>query len=207
MTTAQVDFWRGDFGNDYADRNSLRTEFLRARTAMWSDILRHTLTAPPQTILEVGANIGVNLRALRMLTDARFLAVEPNDKARAILVEDGIVAPPDVRPGIASAIDFPDRSADLAFTSGVLIHIHPDQLLASLREIHRCAARWIVAVEYFADRPTEVAYRGHTNVLFKRDFGSEWLDRFPDLRPVAYGFEWKRATALDNLTWWLLERT
>ena len=94
MTTAQVDFWRGDFGNDYADRNSLRTEFLRARTAMWSDILRHTLTAPPQTILEVGANIGVNLRALRMLTDARFLAVEPNDKARAILVEDGIVAPP-----------------------------------------------------------------------------------------------------------------
>lgn len=206
MSNAQVEFWRGQFGDAYTDRNNLKPEFLRARTAMWSSILRHTIASPPRSILEVGANIGVNLRALRQLTDARFMAVEPNDKARQILAEDGIVAVADMRAGTAAAIDLPERCADFVFTSGVLIHIHPDQLGTSLGEIHRIAGRWICAVEYFADRPTEVAYRGHSNVLFKRDFGGEWLDRFPNLRPVAYGFEWKRVTGLDNLTWWLFEK-
>ncbi len=206
MSTEQVEFWRGDFGNAYTDRNNLKAEFLRARTAMWSAILRHTIAAPPRSIMEIGANIGVNLRALRALTDARFLAVEPNDKAREILAEDRIVAAADMRGGIASAIDFPDHCADMVFTSGVLIHIHPDQLAASMSEIHRCAGRWIASIEYFADRPTEIGYRGHSNVLFKSDFGSEWLDRYPELKPVAYGFEWKRVTGLDNLTWWLFEK-
>jgi spore coat polysaccharide biosynthesis protein SpsF len=206
MSDRQVDFWRGDFGNTYTSRNNLKPELARARVAMWSSILGHTLKAPPASILEVGANIGVNLRALRMLSGARMMALEPNDKAREILVEDEVVAAGDVKAGIASAIGWPDKAADLVFTSGVLIHIHPDNLHASMREIHRCSARWIVSVEYFADRPTEVAYRGHNEVLFKRDFGGEWLDLFPELRPVAYGFEWKRVTGLDNLTWWLFEK-
>ncbi len=207
MPDRQVEFWRGDFGNAYTDRNNLKPDLARSRVAMWSSILQHTLSAPPASILEVGANIGVNLRALSAITGARAMALEPNDKARAILVEDAVVDAADVKPGIASAIDWPDASADLVFTSGVLIHIHPDQLHPSMRDIHRVAKRWIVSIEYFADRPTEVAYRGHSEVLFKRDFGSEWLDLFPDLRPVAYGFEWKRVTGLDNLTWWLFEKS
>lgn len=202
----QVDFWCGEFGDRYTDRNNLQPQLLRSRTLMWSRILAHTLTAPPHTVLEVGANIGTNLRALRAITGARLMAVEPNDKAREILVEDGVVAPADLRAGIASAIDFADGAADLAFTSGVLIHIHPDDLPGSLAEIHRVASRYICCIEYFSDTPAEILYRGHANTLFKRDFGGEWLDRFPDLVPVAYGFEWKRVTGLDNLTWWLFEK-
>jgi pseudaminic acid biosynthesis-associated methylase len=160
---------------------------------------------PPKSILEVGANIGINLRALGALSGARMMAIEPNDKARAILLEDRVVASDDVQAGIASRIPLPDRAADLVFTSGVLIHIHPDELHQSMREIYRCSARWIVSVEYFSDTPVEVAYRGHSGVLFKRDFGSEWLDLFPDLRPISWGFEWKRITGLDNLTWWIFE--
>lgn len=206
MTTAQVEFWRGAFGDAYANRNNVRPALIQARIVLWSEILRHTLAAPPTTILEVGANIGANLRALRSLTGARLLAVEPNDKARGILCDDGITAASDVRAGVASSIDFPDGAADLVFTSGVLIHIHPRDLESSMREIHRVAARWIVSIEYFADRPTEVPYREHTDVLFKRDFGSAWLDLYPALRPTAYGFAWKRVTGLDNLTWWLFEK-
>lgn len=206
MNDRQVEFWRGDFGNAYTNRNNLKPDLARARVAMWASILRHTISKPPASILEVGANIGINLRAMRTLTSARLLALEPNDKARTILVEDDVVAAADVKAGIASAIDWPDGAADLVFTSGVLIHIHPDQLHASMREIHRCAARWVLSVEYFADRPTEVAYRGNDDVLFKRDFGAEWLQLFPTLRPVAYGFEWKQVTGLDNLTWWLFEK-
>ncbi|HEX2653034.1 MAG TPA: pseudaminic acid biosynthesis-associated methylase [Xanthobacteraceae bacterium] len=206
MNDRQVEFWRGDFGNAYTNRNNLQPALARARVAMWSSILRHTVSSPPTSILEVGANIGINLRALKVLTGARLMALEPNDKARGILLEDEVVAADDVKAGIASKIAWPDAAADLVFTSGVLIHIHPDRLHPSMQEIHRCSARWILSIEYFADSPTEVSYRGNSEVLFKRDFGSEWLELFPSLRPVAYGFEWKRVTGLDNLTWWLFEK-
>jgi pseudaminic acid biosynthesis-associated methylase len=204
--TPQVEFWRGAFGNAYADRNVPSVDHLRARIALWSEIFSHMIAAPPVSILEVGANIGINLRALRALTGARLYAVEPNDRARGILVRAKVVEPENVRSSVAAAIDFPADVADLAFTSGVLIHIHPDHLLPSMKEIHRCAARWIACIEYFSDKPEMIPYRGHEERLFKRDFGGVWLDNFSDLRTVAYGFAWKRATGLDNLTWWLFEK-
>jgi pseudaminic acid biosynthesis-associated methylase len=205
-TTPQAEFWRGDFGNAYTDRNLASADQMQARLQLWSEILSHTISAPPESFLEIGANLGTNLRALRLLTGARCLAVEPNDKAREILLRDGVLKTEDLRGGIASKIDFPDGAADLAFTSGVLIHIHPDHLVASLKEIHRCARRWIGCIEYFSDKPEMIPYRGHDDRLFKRDFGGFWLDSFPDLRVVAYGFAWKRVTGLDNLTWWLFEK-
>lgn len=202
----QVDFWRGEFGDAYTGRNVASPEQLQSRRALWAKILSHAIGAPPRSILEIGANLGINLRALRALTSARFLAIEPNDKARARLVADGVVNEADVRGGIATAIDFPDGVAELAFTSGVLIHIHPDQHEASIREIYRCSSRWLVAIEYFSDTLESIRYRGHQERLFKRDFGGLWLDVFPDLRVAAYGFAWKRITGLDNLTWWLFEK-
>jgi pseudaminic acid biosynthesis-associated methylase len=205
-TTPQAEFWRGEFGNAYTDRNLASSDQMQARLQLWSEILSHTISAPPESFLEVGANLGTNLRALRLLTGARCLAVEPNDKAREILVRDGVLKAEDLRGGIASQIDFPDSAADFAFTSGVLIHIHPDHLAASLKEIHRCSRRWIGCIEYFSDKPEMIPYRGHDDRLFKRDFGGLWLDSFPDLRVVAYGFAWKRVTGLDNLTWWLFEK-
>src|SRR5487761_338383 len=205
-TPPQVDFWRGEFGNSYTDRNTAAPEQLQARRMLWADILSHTISAPPKSILEIGANLGLNLRALRALTSARFLVVEPNDKARERLVKDNVVAATDVRGGTALVIDLPNGAADLVFTSGVLIHVHPDHLESSIREIHRCAGRWIVAIEYFSDKPETIPYRGHDDRLFKRDFGGFWLDTFPDLWVAAYGFAWKRVTGLDNLTWWLFDK-
>ncbi len=204
--TPQIEMWRGAFGDAYTDRNLASPEMMGARIALWSEILGHTIAAPPCSILEVGANLGINLRALRAISAAHLYAVEPNDKARETLVHDGVVEPQDIRAGTATAIDLPDDVADLAFTSGVLIHIHPDQLLASCREIHRCSARWIGCIEYFADKPEMIPYRGEVDRLFKRDFGDFWLDNFPDLYITAYGFAWKRVTGLDNLTWWLFEK-
>ncbi len=204
--TEQLKFWRGDFGNAYTERNSSEAAHLRARVTMWAPIMASLVGAPPRTILEVGANIGNNLRALRQLTNAEFFALEPNAKARGILVDEGVVPAANVRDGFASAIDLPDGTVDLAFTSGVLIHIHPDDLEASCREIYRVSQRYVVCVEYFADKPEEIEYRGHAERLFKRDFGGYWLDLFPDLQTVNYGFAWKRLTGLDNLTWWVFRK-
>lgn len=205
--TPQVEFWRGEFGDAYTDRNLATPEQLAARISMWSDILKPMVGRMPRSILEVGCNLGINLRALRALTQATFYAVEPIEKAREILVRDGVVEAKNVRGGVAQNIEFPDGVADLAFTSGVLIHIHPDHLLAACSEIYRCSSRYIVCVEYFSDKPEVIPYRGALDKLFKRDFGGFWMDNFPDLAILATGFAWKRTTGLDNLTWWLFEKS
>ena len=90
--TEQERFWRGKFGDDYAGRNATTPGELRARVALWARILDCMVGAPPQSILEVGANVGNNLRALRGLTGAKLMAVEPNAKARKRLVSDRVVS-------------------------------------------------------------------------------------------------------------------
>lgn len=204
--TDQSQLWRGDFGDQYVDRNSPEADQLRGRVQMWGKVLNCMAGDPPATVVEVGANIGLNLRALPALSGAELFAVEPNDKARARLVSDGVVAADNVRGGLAMDIDFPDGVAELSFTSGVLIHIHPDDLLQACREIHRISSKYVVCIEYFSDKPETIPYRGQDNALFKRDFGGFWLDNFPDLELVDYGFMWKRVTDLDNLTWWVFRK-
>ncbi len=206
MTGTQLEAWRGAFGDAYVERNAISTEVLRTRTAMWAGILRSLPGVRLEAIAEIGANIGYNLRALRNLSAARFLAVEPNAEARRRLVADGVVAQDDAIDAAAQSLPLVDGSADLAFTSGVLIHVAPDDLGAACDEIFRISRRYVACIEYFADKPQEIVYQGRSDLLFKRDFGAFWMDRFPKLRVVDYGFFWKRVTGLDNLTWWLFEK-
>ena len=202
----QESLWRGDFGDAYVDRNEIDHAAIAARLAAWAQMLRPLAGDPPTSLLEVGANVGRNLRALQRLTSATLYALEPNAKARERLVKDKIVDADKALDGIASQIPMADGSVDLAFTVGVLIHVHPDDLLASMKEIYRVSRKYIVCAEYFADKPMEVPYRGQTEALFKRDFGSYYLDNFPKLKVVDYGFFWNRTTSLDNTTWWVFEK-
>jgi pseudaminic acid biosynthesis-associated methylase len=202
----QLQFWRGAFGDDYIERNPLDDSSLKARGAMWKRILSALDGKAIESILEVGANVGVNLAALRHLTPATLYALEPNQKARSRLIENCVVPESRALGGSADSIALDDRAVDLVFTSGVLIHIAPENLPSACKEIYRVARRYIACIEYFSTQPQEVLYRGHEGRLFKRDFGSFWLDQFPDLRVVDYGFFWRRATGLDDLTWWLFEK-
>lgn len=202
----QLALWRGSFGDAYADRNQLSPELMRGRIGMWSEILGRIPSARPASILEVGANIGNNLRVLGLLTEAQMWAVEPSDTARARLVADGVVPAERALDGAAEKLPLGDGAVDLALTCGVLIHVHPDRLEAACREIHRVARRYIVCAEYFSVHPEAIDYRGHQGYLFKRDFGGLWLDLFPDLETLGYGFSWKRLTGNDNLTWWLFRK-
>ncbi len=204
---SQLRFWQGAFGDDYAERNAITAERLRARELMWTTILERLAQEPPRSILEVGANVGLNLRALRALSNAELFAVEPNDQARRLLLGQGVLTERCALDGAADTIALPDQAVDLVFTSGVLIHIAPEDLLAACREMHRVSRRFLLSIEYFSDREETVTYRGHDGQLFKRDFGGFWLDNFSDLEVVDYGFFWKRLTGLDNLTWWLLRKT
>jgi pseudaminic acid biosynthesis-associated methylase len=202
----QLRLWRGDFGNAYIERNSDAPAELQRRASLFAAMLRCLAGAPPKSILEVGANIGANLKVLSGLTGAELYAVEPNAKARARIVAGKVIAKKNVLDGIASDIGLKNGAVDLAFTSGVLIHIHPDDLLASCKEIYRVAARYIACAEYFSPRPEEVLYRGNKAAMFRRDFGGFWMDNFPDLRLLDYGFTWYRAGGPDDMNWWVFEK-
>jgi pseudaminic acid biosynthesis-associated methylase len=198
-----AELWRGNFGDRYSERND--EEYLPAYRLLWARILL-CLGRIPQTVLEVGANTGLNIKALEELSDGRieFYAVEPNKSARTDLELTGLCER--VIDGTAKDIGFGDGIAELAFTSGVLIHVHPNELPESCKEIHRCSSRWIVCIEYFNDTPVTIPYRHNKDALFKRDFGSFWMDNFKDLKCVSYGFIWKLETGLDSLNWFLFEK-
>ena len=200
-----VEFWKGEFGDEYQTRNA--SSDIEARVMLWREIVK-LLRPTPLSILEVGAGSGANLEALyRVDRPGRkypcknhwppvwfktISAVEPNATARAMLERPPFNANAGFRVYDGTAAN-PGRTADLVFTSGVLIHIPPDELLAACRGIYNASTRYIVCIEYFADEPEEKLYRGHAGKLWKRDFGAFWLDNFK-LKTLGCGFAWKRTT-------------
>lgn len=202
----QLRTWKAAFGDDYTDRNVVSEERVRERVNAFATVLAYIPTTRLKKILEVGCNVGINLRALSRLTNAELHAVEPNDKARRIAIETGAVSPDRLHDASIEALGFDDGACDLVFTSGVLIHIPPEKLEAAYREMYRVAGRWLLSIEYFSRQPEIITYRGLSNMLFKRDYGRLWLDLYPDLEPVAQGFFWKHSTGLDDLTWWLFRK-
>jgi pseudaminic acid biosynthesis-associated methylase len=157
-----------------------------------------------ESILELGANKGHNLIALRsILPSLRATGVEVNPFAFQQLSSiAGITA-------VQSAIqDFaPQQSFDLVFTCGVLIHINPDNLPDIYTKMAALANKYVLMIEYFNPTPTEIVYRGHSGKLFKRDFAGEFLDSTEGFEAVRWGFLWKRMEpAWDNATWTLMRR-
>lgn len=198
--------WRGSFGDAYVDRNKATAENIELVENAFTQILNKLPDGLPSSILEVGANIGINLRAIKRLTGAQLYAAEPNEKARKILFEDDVVPSNHIFDAVAADLPFGDRSIDLVFTSGVLIHVPPEEIKSAYAEIYRVSSRYILSLEYFSPTPEAKTYRGRNDLLFKRDYGGLWLDNYPDLILVADGFFWKRTTGLDNLNWWLFQK-
>lgn len=202
FTTEQEAFWAGDFGDSYVARNQSASA-VAANRALFAAVLRQTRGV--SRVLELGANIGQNLIAIRSLApDAHLSAVEINTQATDHLRELGGI---DVHEG--SLLDFTPRPDwDLVLVKGVLIHVAPERLDTAYDVIHGCTRRYVCLVEYYNPVPVEVEYRGHSGRLFKRDFAGELLDRFPDLKLVDYGFVYHRDPVfpLDDTSWFLLER-
>ncbi len=200
--TEQERFWAGSFGDNYVDR-SQGAHHDAARTAMWARVLRGC--GPLQSVTEFGANIGLNLRALRtLLPGARLTGVEINAKAADILRRVGTI---EVLEG--SLLDTaPNEPADLAFVCTVLIHVNPEHLQTAYDQLAKNGSRYVVISEYYNPSPTEIVYRGHTERLFKRDFAGEFLDRHPEFELRDYGFIYHRDPLfpVDDFTWFLLAR-
>jgi spore coat polysaccharide biosynthesis protein SpsF len=200
--TEQEQFWAGHFGREYSERNR-GAHWIASNTAMFARVLAHA--GKVESVLELGANIGLNLRALRHLLPGAVLGgVEINPEAAAELRQM-----PEVEVHQASILDFqPPRTSDLVFTKGVLIHINPDQLDRVYDLMHRASSRLLLVAEYYNPTPVNIPYRGHQDRLFKRDFAGDLRRKFPALQLVDYGFVYHADPHFpqDDLTWFLLEK-
>lgn len=176
--SSQLEEWRGEFGEAYTRRN--RPDW-RARVAGFQSMLAG---CEIRSVLEVGCNRGHNLLAVRQATAARVAGVEPQPYARRLAQRCGL----DVRDGNATDIPHLDGRFDLVFTSGVLIHVPPDELHAAMVELARVSRRYLLSVEYVADRDEEVVYRDRPGMLWRRDYRAHWLEAVPGLVVARSGW-------------------
>lgn len=201
--TQQEEFWAGPFGSEYIGRNA-GPELLASNLNLFSAALRRA--GRISSCIEFGANIGMNLRALRLLyPDIQLRAVEINADAASELAK--LIGEPNVFEG--SILDYPVAdTVELVLTKGVLIHINPERLGAVYDRLYRASKRFILLCEYYSPSPVAIEYRGHADRLFKRDFAGEMLGVHSDLALVDYGFAYRRDPAFpqDDLTWFLMEK-
>ena len=201
--TEQESFWAQSFGNEYTMRSGSEKK-IAAKTAMFADILRRTEGV--QSCLELGANKGTNLIALkRLIPGVRLEAVEINKQAAETCEKiEG------VKVFCGSIFDYPIRenAFDLVFTRGVLIHINPDKLKDVYHTLYQCSSKYIMVAEYYNPTPVEVDYRGYQGKLFKRDFAGEIMDLYPDVELIDYKFVYERDPNFpgDDITWFLLRK-
>jgi pseudaminic acid biosynthesis-associated methylase len=196
----QIKVWKGEFGKDYTDRNVIDWRLL---LPAFKEMLRGLQI---ENVLEVGCNRGHNLVALAEFLghDSEVVGIDPNlyaiEKARASNNKIQVLL------GHAYDLPFKNRCFDLVFTAGVLIHIPIAELPVAMAEIYRVSKRYILAIEYFAEEETVIPYRGHDELLWKRDFCKHYRTNFPDLKLLRDGF-WGPEHGFDRTNWWLFEKT
>lgn len=202
--TEQERFWAGEFGSDYISRNR-GDKLLASNLSFFGKALR--VARPVANCIEFGANIGMNLRALKLLyPDQEQFAVEINPDAVKQLTE----FVPAENVFHQSILEFqPYRVWDLALIRGVLIHIDPASLPIVYDALYKATGRYLLVCEYYNPTPVALPYRGHDDRLYKRDFCGEILDRHENLRLIDYGFAYRRDPnfPLDDITWFLMEKS
>ncbi len=196
-TTSQLILWVSEFGAEYTDRNNVE---LPGRMRAWADMMEGV---EARRILEVGCNVGWNLTYLSRLGDYELVGIEPQDYAlqKARRRAHGFTAVQ----GNAFDIPFDDGAFDLVFTSGVLIHVHGDDLDRAMAEIYRTSRRYILYIEYDDDTEVEVPYRDRGEALWRRNHRAHWLRNFPQLRLLRSG-SWGKEHDHDDTTWCLFEK-
>ena len=204
MSTSQEDFWTTKITKSYADDN--KTFDFDIGVVAWERMLLKADKGKISSYLDCGSNIGRNLTFLKRALPTSTaniveLAKEPYEKClRDFQISKSFLGP------IKEATF--DQKFDIVFTSGVLIHVNPSDLLASMSRMYEMSDKYILIAEYFNRTPVMINYRGEDDKLFKCDFGKLFLDNFSS-RVLDYGFLWGNefdCAGFDDMTYWLFEK-
>jgi pseudaminic acid biosynthesis-associated methylase len=191
--------WAGDFGDQYVARH---LDAGSGRRSFWREQLARLQV---QSVLEVGCNVGANLTWLaELLGPSNVAGVDVNRKALELLRER--IPGMDARLANGRKLPFEDASFDLVFTTGVLIHQDPGELPTVMAEVVRCARRYVLCGEYYAEQLTEVPYHGQQGALFKHDYGALYQRLFPQLQAVDHGFLSRKDGDWDDVTYWVFRK-
>lgn len=199
--TEQEEFWIGEFGDEYTDRNN--DELFKNKYNFFSNILGKIDIG---SVFEIGCNRGINLDVInRFNGDIDLYGLEINKKASDIILAKNICKK--VYNNSIFDVEILEKF-DLVFTLGVLIHINPDKLSEIYSKMYNLSEKYILIGEYYSRNVQEIPYRGNSNKLFKRDFCGEMMNLYPNLKLVDYGFVYHRDQnfPLDDITWFLLEK-
>lgn len=199
--TPQEDFWAKTFGDKYTERNQ-GPNLIASNIALFSKIFSRTNNIT--SIIEFGANTGLNLKAIQSISPSIELSgLEINKEAVNSLKNIT------TKTYHQSIFDFSvDYKRDFVLSKGFLIHLNPDLLPQAYDIIYKTSKKYICLIEYYNPSPTKVPYRGEEDRLFKRDFAGEMLDKYKDLKLVDYGFVYRRDKNFpqDDVNWFLLEK-
>lgn len=200
--TEQEQFWFGDFGDEYVKRN-MDLQLLSSNVNLFSKIMEKTKDV--KTFIEFGANIGMNLKAVKVIKpNLKTSAIEINEQASEALktaINEEVFN--------ESILDYnPKKEYDFVLIKGVLIHINPEELKNVYEKLYNSSSKYICIAEYYNPSPIAIDYRGHKNKLFKRDFAGEIMELYGDLELVDYGFVYHKDAnfPLDDITWFLLKK-
>ncbi|PHO13399.1 pseudaminic acid biosynthesis-associated methylase [Malaciobacter marinus] len=201
--TEQENFWASsEWGKEYIQRNG--KELIKNNINFFSNIIRKCSNIT--SIIEFGANIGLNLHALdKLFNKVDINAIEINNQAVEELKKLDFVN----NIYHESILEFEtSKTWDLVLIKTVLIHINPKYLDMVYEKLYKASNRYILIAEYYNPTPVEVNYRGHEGKLFKRDFAGELLDKYENLHLVDYGFTYHRDNNFqqDDISWFLLEK-
>lgn len=198
----QQNFWANQYALEYINKNSLFDREMGE--GGWKKMLAKATEI--RSVLECGCNIGRNIGFLNsILPDAKKSVIEISKPAFDFVTNqyaiessfNGAILDSNLSPGF-----------DLVFTVGVLIHIHPDDLLANMQRMYDYSGKYVLMGEYFNRLPVMIEYQGESDKLFKRDFGKLFLENF-NVSLVDYGFLWGHIydeAGFDDITWWLFQK-
>lgn len=183
--TEQLEFWKGEFGDRYISRNSgdwdkfYEKQWGISRTDLNHEFLEQI--SKDTRILEIGCNIGNQLNILEKDGFNNLWGLEINKKALSIARENKGIT---FVEGSVFDIPFKNNFFEVVFTSGVLIHIAPQDLSSAMDEIYRVSNKYIWGFEYYSEMQESITYRGHDNKLWKNNFKKLYLDKFSNLKII-----------------------
>jgi spore coat polysaccharide biosynthesis protein SpsF len=201
--TQQEEFWAGEFGSEYISRNQSE-QLLASNINFFCKALR--VCKKINNCVEFGANIGMNLKAIKMLyPKLEMQGIEINANAASKLSE--IIGVNNIFNG--SIFDFEvKKKFDLVLIKGVLIHINPNKLNKVYEKLVESTNRYLLVAEYYSPSPVSISYRGHQDRLFKRDFAGEIMNRHTSIKLIDYGFVYRLDPVFpqDDISWFLMEK-
>ena len=139
----QEKFWHSEYASEYIKRNQKFD--IDLGVAAWKKMLTEVDLNTLSSVLELGCNIGRNLHIFeQLLPEAQKSIVEISPLAFNTVTQNFKLKDSQNKSILES--DLPLYSFDLVFTSGVLIHVNPNDLIKTMSKMYNYSKKYIVII-------------------------------------------------------------